>query len=188
MSFQDSAFIFFIALLLFGPKKLPELARQLGKLMGEFRRASNEFRMQLEDELRTSEQAEKQKKIVALEAATPAVTTLPAADLTASSADVLAPHPHEALSAPAPLTSDQAELSPENSIAAPIATAGDLHLHPPATGLPVSRNGSAAASVSQAFDSIPEAPPDRSQPTELDAVETTTVVAQSEPQATAHHA
>jgi TatA/E family protein of Tat protein translocase len=44
-SFQDSAVIFIIALLLFGPRKLPELARQLGKLMGEFRRASNDFRM-----------------------------------------------------------------------------------------------------------------------------------------------
>ncbi len=70
-SFQDSAVIFFIALILFGPKKLPELARQLGKLMGEFRRASNEFRVQMEDELRTSEQAEKQKQIAAMEAAAP---------------------------------------------------------------------------------------------------------------------
>lgn len=71
MSFQDSAVIFFIALLLFGPKKLPELARQIGKLMGEFRRASNDFRMQMEDELRISEQAERQKQIAAIEAAAP---------------------------------------------------------------------------------------------------------------------
>ena len=68
-SFQDSAFLFILALLLFGPKKLPELARQLGKLMGEFRRASNEFRMQMEDELRMAEQAEQQKKIAEMEAA-----------------------------------------------------------------------------------------------------------------------
>src|SRR5580692_12537851 len=60
-SFQDSAVIFFIALLLFGPKKLPELARQLGKIMGELRRASNEFKFQMEEELRMSEQAERTK-------------------------------------------------------------------------------------------------------------------------------
>ncbi len=76
-SLGDSAVIFILALLLFGPKKLPELARQLGKLMGEFRRASNEFRMQMEDELRMAEQADQQKKIAAMEAAapvTPAIT------------------------------------------------------------------------------------------------------------------
>ena len=44
-----------LALLLFGPKKLPELARQLGKLMADFRRASNEFRTQMAEELRISE-------------------------------------------------------------------------------------------------------------------------------------
>ena len=65
-SLGDSAFIFVLALLLFGPKKLPELARQLGKLMGEFRRASNEFRMQMEDELRIEEQKEHQKKVDAM--------------------------------------------------------------------------------------------------------------------------
>ena len=75
-SLGDSAVIFLLALLLFGPKKLPELARQLGKIMGEFRKASAEFRMQMEDELRVSEQAERQKQIAAIEAAAPIATTL----------------------------------------------------------------------------------------------------------------
>ena len=64
-SFPDSAVIILLALLLFGPKKLPVLARQFGKLMADFRRASNEFRTQMEDELRISEQAERQKQIAA---------------------------------------------------------------------------------------------------------------------------
>jgi sec-independent protein translocase protein TatB len=74
-SFADSAVIFVLALILLGPKRLPELARQLGKLMGEFRRASNDFRMQMEDELRIAEQEENQKKIDALAPAVPVETT-----------------------------------------------------------------------------------------------------------------
>ena len=70
-SFSDSIFIFFLDLLLFGPKKLPELARYVGKLLGEFRRASAEFRLQMDDEFRAIEQAEQQKKIAAIEAAAP---------------------------------------------------------------------------------------------------------------------
>ncbi len=70
-SFADSIFLFVLALLLFGPKKLPVLARELGKWVGEFRRASNEFKMQMEDELRASEQAERQKQIASMEAAAP---------------------------------------------------------------------------------------------------------------------
>src|ERR1700750_2162181 len=70
-SFSDSIFLFVLALLLFGPKKLPVLARELGKWMGEFRRASNEFKMQMEEELRASEQADRQKQIAAMEAAAP---------------------------------------------------------------------------------------------------------------------
>ncbi len=70
-SFADSIFLFVLALLLFGPKKLPVLARELGKWMGEFRRASNEFKMQMDEELRASEQADRQKQIVAMEAAAP---------------------------------------------------------------------------------------------------------------------
>jgi TatA/E family protein of Tat protein translocase len=70
-SLPDTAVIIFLGLLIFGPKGLAQIARQVGKLMGEFRRASNEFRMQMEDELRMSEQAERQKQIAAMEAAAP---------------------------------------------------------------------------------------------------------------------
>lgn len=73
-SFSDSIFLFILALLLFGPKKLPVLARELGKWVGEFRRASNEFKMQMEEELRASEQDERRKQIAAMEAAAPLPT------------------------------------------------------------------------------------------------------------------
>jgi sec-independent protein translocase protein TatA len=48
--------IFFIALIIFGPRKLPELGRSLGRSLGEFRRASNELRHTLEEEIRVEEQ------------------------------------------------------------------------------------------------------------------------------------
>jgi sec-independent protein translocase protein TatB len=51
MSFSDTVFLFFLALILFGPKKLPEMARQAGKLLAELRRASNEFKSQIETEI-----------------------------------------------------------------------------------------------------------------------------------------
>ncbi len=51
MSFSDTIFLFFLALILFGPKKLPEIARQAGRLLAELRRASNEFRSQIESEI-----------------------------------------------------------------------------------------------------------------------------------------
>lgn len=65
MHFGDSIFIFVLALVLFGPKKLPEIGRQLGKLMAEFRRASNEFKLQIEEELRAAEEEERRKKLAA---------------------------------------------------------------------------------------------------------------------------
>jgi sec-independent protein translocase protein TatB len=51
MSFSETIFLFFLALIIFGPKKLPEIARQVGKFMNEFRRASNEFKAQIEQEI-----------------------------------------------------------------------------------------------------------------------------------------
>src|SRR5881227_2632339 len=48
--------IFLIALVIFGPRKLPELGRSLGKSIAEFKRASNELRSTLEEEIRLEEQ------------------------------------------------------------------------------------------------------------------------------------
>src|ERR1700722_7480426 len=65
MSLPDTIFIFGLALVIFGPKKLPEIGRQIGKLLFEFRRASNEFKLQIEEELRASEQLERQQQLAA---------------------------------------------------------------------------------------------------------------------------
>ena len=62
MSFADTAVLFVIALLLFGPKKLPQIARQVGKALGEFKRASNEFKAQIEAEISQLEFEEKRKE------------------------------------------------------------------------------------------------------------------------------
>ena len=51
--------IFVIALIIFGPRKLPELGRSLGRSLGEFKRASNELRSSLEEEIRFEEQEKK---------------------------------------------------------------------------------------------------------------------------------
>jgi TatA/E family protein of Tat protein translocase len=48
--------IFVIALIIFGPRKLPELGRSLGKSLAEFKRASNELKSTLEEEIRLEDQ------------------------------------------------------------------------------------------------------------------------------------
>ena len=63
MSFSETIFLFVLALVVFGPKKLPEIARQAGKLLAELRRASNEFKSQIETEISHLEvQKEAEKK------------------------------------------------------------------------------------------------------------------------------
>ena len=128
-SFSDSIFLFVLALLLFGPKKLPVLARELGKWVGEFRRASNEFKMQMEEELRLSEQEERQKQIAAMEAAAP--VTQPVED---------PPHPHLPEAAAEVAAENAGGYAAENTAEAlPIATSGELKMMPPSTGLPMAR-------------------------------------------------
>lgn len=59
IGFPEMVFIFVLALLIFGPKKLPELGRSLGKGISEFRRASSELRNSLEREMHNIEQETK---------------------------------------------------------------------------------------------------------------------------------
>src|SRR5712671_3495328 len=70
--------IFVIALIIFGPRKLPELGRSLGKSLAEFKRASNELKSTLEEEIRLDEQRtafEASKAANAAQAGTTATTT-----------------------------------------------------------------------------------------------------------------
>lgn len=52
LGFPELIIIFVVALVVFGPRKLPELGRSLGKSLSEFKRASNELRSTLDDEIR----------------------------------------------------------------------------------------------------------------------------------------
>jgi sec-independent protein translocase protein TatA len=74
--------IFVIALIIFGPRKLPELGRSLGKSLAEFKRASNELKSTLEEEIRLEEQRtslEESKAKAAAQAAAAAAATTEAA-------------------------------------------------------------------------------------------------------------
>ena len=62
LGMPEMIFIFLLALVLFGPKKMPELGRQLGKALAEFKKASNEFKSQLETEMMNIELEEKAKQ------------------------------------------------------------------------------------------------------------------------------
>src|ERR1700760_2447285 len=61
----DTLFLMLLALVVFGPRRLPEIGRQIGKLMYEFRKVSNDFKFQMEEELRASEEAGRQRELQA---------------------------------------------------------------------------------------------------------------------------
>ncbi|HEV2484793.1 MAG TPA: twin-arginine translocase TatA/TatE family subunit [Terracidiphilus sp.] len=62
LGMADSLILMVMALVVFGPRRLPQIGRQIGKLMYEFRKASNDFKFQMEEELRNSEEADRRKK------------------------------------------------------------------------------------------------------------------------------
>jgi len=59
---QEMVFIFILALVLFGPKKLPEIARTVGKAINEFRRASNELKATFDREMSSLESETRELK------------------------------------------------------------------------------------------------------------------------------
>jgi sec-independent protein translocase protein TatA len=74
--------IFVIALIIFGPRKLPELGRSLGKSIAEFKKASNELKSTLEEEIRLEEQRPtiEASKATSTQATTTTAATIPHAD------------------------------------------------------------------------------------------------------------
>ena len=53
---QELIIVFVIALIIFGPRRLPDLGKSLGRSIAEFKRASNDLRNTLEEEIRVDEQ------------------------------------------------------------------------------------------------------------------------------------
>lgn len=74
--------ILIVALIVFGPRKLPEMGKSLGKMMAEFRKASNDFQRTIEEEV----EADRTKTVTAQRLPAPATTPAEAAP-TASAAD-----------------------------------------------------------------------------------------------------
>lgn len=93
LSMTHMVVLFIVVLVVFGPQKLPELARGLGKLMAEFRKASTDFRAAFEQEMRDIErqalQAERKKAAEAASAA--AMAAQPATLATPASAETTPP-------------------------------------------------------------------------------------------------
>ena len=86
-------FIFVLALLIFGPRKLPELGRTLGKALAEFRKASTELRVAMEEEMRELERHGREIESQAQEAAQPAEGTLPREEEPVGSGSIAPPEP-----------------------------------------------------------------------------------------------
>lgn len=55
LGFGELLMVFAVALVIFGPRKLPEIGRTIGKALGEFRRATNDLKNTLEEEVRVDE-------------------------------------------------------------------------------------------------------------------------------------
>lgn len=99
LGMQEIVVILVVALVFFGPRKLPELGRSLGRTMNEFKKASNELRNTLEDEVRVEEQREQRAKEAERNAAAAPTTTA-----------ALAPVEDE-VPAPAPTPTDEPTVS-----------------------------------------------------------------------------
>jgi sec-independent protein translocase protein TatA len=64
LGMQEIIIIFVLALIVFGPRKLPELGKTIGKGLAEFKKASNELKQTWEDEVRLDKEKEQMSEIL----------------------------------------------------------------------------------------------------------------------------
>jgi sec-independent protein translocase protein TatB len=150
LGMADSLILMVMALVVFGPRRLPQIGRQIGKLMYEFRKASNDFKFQMEEELRNAEDADrrlKEEQRVATLALTTTAPDEPAAP------DVVAQVLEPAIGVPGYYEANTTE-SPypgEGQYPGATETGGQPEepnpprIQPPATGEPVPYGTAAAA-------------------------------------------
>jgi len=85
LGFSELFFIGVLALIIFGPRKLPEIGRQVGRALAEFKRASNEFKAQIESEINQLEYDTNLRQTIAAPTVPPEGTVALNADDSASS-------------------------------------------------------------------------------------------------------
>ena len=140
LGWEDSLILMVLALVVFGPRRLPLIGRQIGKLMYEFRKASNDFKFQMEEELRSAEEADRRKK----------------EEAERQKVAVLAAESQASVSAPAPTVEAQAAMG---AIEAPTASgylegegsssSAEPVIQPPRTGEPVSAGAAFSGAVAE---------------------------------------
>src|SRR5208283_1727906 len=157
LGMADTLILMVLALVVFGPRRLPQIGRQIGKLMYEFRKASNDFKFQMEEELRAAEESDRRKKEEerlralapgALPAPSDVLAQVPALGPGAPMID--APVPDGQFPTPNPYP-EEARYPSHPSDEAPESKAEETVplIQPPSTGeqVPAARRGSLAAQV-----------------------------------------
>jgi len=146
LGMADSLILMVLALVVFGPRRLPQIGRQIGKLMYEFRKASNDFKFQMEEELRLSEEGDRRKKeeaerLSTMTLAAPAQTIEAEAGIGAVESPTASPYPGETEYPPQypPETAESSE---------PVVTLP--RINPPSVGEQVSAAPPSQVSASEA--------------------------------------
>jgi sec-independent protein translocase protein TatB len=148
LGMADSLILMIMALVVFGPRRLPQIGRQVGKLMFELRKASNDFKFQMEDELKKADDFERQKEEERKRIQEAQAATLAAP---APLGVVGPPDPYADLNPPAAAEPAGEAEAPAES--APTEETG-LQVQPPSTGeiVPADRPGSSAADEAQSAE------------------------------------
>ena len=154
LGMADTLILMVLALVVFGPRRLPQIGRQIGKLMYEFRKASNDFKFQMEEELRQSEEADRRKKEEAerqraLAASAPCAATGRARTANRAAGRIAVPAtPETSAESPYPGETTYPDLAadatrPEETtedLTASAVEAARLRIQPPSTGAVVAAN------------------------------------------------
>lgn len=154
LGMADTFILLVMALVVFGPRRLPQIGRQIGKLMYEFRKASNDFKFQMEEELRSAEEADRRKQeeerlralaLAAPAAAAPAVIAEPSIAPPASPSGTASAEgqPSDSLNAAALYDNGPIAIAQTGGIDAAPPSGVDAvpAIRPPSIGTPVSSAG-----------------------------------------------
>jgi TatA/E family protein of Tat protein translocase len=122
--------IMVVALIVFGPKKLPEIGKSLGRMMNEFKKASSEFRQTLEDEVEADKRRETAQLAAPVTVAASVIEPLTAHDPHAIEHETIPVAAHDAVGSAHDATVASAQGATPTSVAAPAEPTVSRELEP----------------------------------------------------------